>query len=92
MTDDAGMQDPGPESPPKSTPGTAPAPIDFERTRWSPGLIGFYVSCACVALGATIAAAGYMWFRSIPALVIGIVMTVVSTITCFTTLGAARRH
>lgn len=84
------MQDPVPEPPRRGVPPATPAPIEFERTRWSPGLIGFYVSCACVALGATIAAAGYMWFRSIPALVVGSVMTVVSTITCFTTLAAAR--
>ena len=31
---------------------------ETEHTRWSPGLIGFYLSCAGVALGATIAGGG----------------------------------
>jgi hypothetical protein len=55
------------------------------------GIIGFYLSCAGVAIGAAIAAAGYLWFGSTGALVFGSIMTVVSSVTCFRSLVAARR-
>ena len=80
--------------------GHAPSPppraggaqrLQAEGTKWSWGLVGFYVSCACVALGATVAAAGKMWFGSNGAMVFGIVLTAVSTVTCFVTLSAARK-
>lgn len=61
-----------------------------ERTKWSFALVGFYLSCAGVALGATIAAAGYMWFGSVPALVVGGLMTAVCSVTCFMSLRSAR--
>lgn len=62
-----------------------------EHTHWSLALVGFYASCAGVALGATFAAAGYAFFGSIGWLVFGIVMSAVSAVTCYLTLRAARR-
>jgi hypothetical protein len=62
-----------------------------ERTRFSLALIGFYASCAGVALGATIGSAGFLWLESWPALIFGSVLTLVSMVTCYTTLTAARR-
>jgi hypothetical protein len=62
-----------------------------EYTRWSPGLIGFYLSCAGVALGATFAASGHFFFGSSGWLVFGAVMSGVSCITCYLSLKAARR-
>jgi len=65
--------------------------MKVEGTKWSFALVGFYLSCAGVALGAAVGAAGFLWFESTPALVVGITMTLVSTITCFLSLRAARR-
>ncbi|MGE3175643.1 MAG: hypothetical protein AB7O97_23675 [Planctomycetota bacterium] len=62
-----------------------------ERTKWSMGLISFYLSCAGVALGSTVGSAGFLWFDSVGALVFGIVMTTVCAVTCFLALRAARR-
>ncbi|MFM1872903.1 MAG: hypothetical protein RL398_2325 [Planctomycetota bacterium] len=71
----------------------APAGRDrnVEHTRWSPGLIGFYLSCAGVALGATFAASGHFFFGSSGWLVFGAVMSGVSCITCYISLRAARK-
>jgi len=55
------------------------------------GLIGFYASCAGVALGAAVAAAGFMWWESVAALVVGSLITAGSTVGCFLSLTAARR-
>jgi hypothetical protein len=33
-----------------------------EQTHWSPGLIGFYVSCASVSLGAAVASVSFLTF------------------------------
>jgi hypothetical protein len=66
-------------------------PGEVERTKWSLGLVGFYLSCAGVALGATVGAAGFLWFDSIAALVVGIVLTVACTATCLVSLQRARR-
>lgn len=68
-----------------------PSPPKVEHTRWSLGLVGFYLSCAGVALGATFAAAGYLFFESLGWLVFGSALSVVSCVTCFTSLRAARR-
>jgi hypothetical protein len=59
--------------------------------RWSAALVGFYLSCAGVALGAAIAAAGYLWFASVGALVFGSAMTLLCCVTCYRSLVAARR-
>lgn len=64
---------------------------EVEHTRWSPGLIGFYLSCAGVALGATIAGGAHFFFGSTTGLVFGCVMSGVSVVTCFVSLHAARR-
>lgn len=66
-------------------------PPQAEHTRWSPGLIGFYLSCAGVALGATFAASGHFFFGSRGWLVSGSVLSVVSAVTCYYSLRAARR-
>jgi hypothetical protein len=73
-------------------PPRAPAPPpQAEHRRWSPGLIGFYLSCAGVALGATFAASGHFFFGSRGWLVFGAVMSLVSAVTCYFSLRAARR-
>jgi len=77
---------PGPERRP-----AAPPPA-VEHTHWSWGLVGFYMSCAGTALGATFAAAGPLFFGSTTAMVFGIVLGVVSIVTCFLSLAAARRR
>lgn len=64
---------------------------DTEHTRWSPGLIGFYLSCAGVALGATIAGGSWFFFESQNGAVFGGVMSAVSCVTCYFSLRAARR-
>ena len=62
-----------------------------EHTKWSPGLIGFYASCAGVSLGAAIAFGSWFFFHSTSGLVFGCVMSGVSIITCFFALHAARK-
>lgn len=71
------------QSPPPRSPQDDP--------KWYFRLVGFYLSCAGATLGAGVAAAGYMWFESIAALVVGIVVTVVCIVTCYTNLSAIRR-
>ncbi|MEY4674685.1 MAG: hypothetical protein RL148_2469 [Planctomycetota bacterium] len=61
-----------------------------EQTTLSWPLIGFYTSCALVALGATVAAASWMWSKSWGGLVAGSVLTAVSSVTCLTCLRRAR--
>jgi hypothetical protein len=73
------------------TTGQDPKSMKVEGTKWSLGLVGFYLSCAGVALGATVGAAGFLWFDSIASLVVGIVLTVGCTVTCLLALRAARR-
>ena len=68
------------------------APREGEQTTLSWPLIGFYTSCALVALGATIAAASWMWSRSWGGLVAGTVVTIASSVTCLTCLRKARRE
>lgn len=80
-------------TPPASTRRDAPIPPpQAEHTRWSPGLIGFYASCAGVALGATFASAGPLLLGSTSAMVFGIALSVVSCVTCYVSLVAARRR
>lgn len=64
---------------------------EVEHTKWSPGLIGFYLSCAGVSLGAAIGFGAWKFFDSTTGLVIGITVSVVSCFTCFLSLQAARR-
>ena len=78
-----------PSKPPSNAQPNATKPPDDPR--WYFRLIGFDLSCAGVTLGAAVAAAGYMWFGSVTALVVGIVLTAVCTVTCFTNLSAIRR-
>lgn len=66
-------------------------PEDVEHTRWSPGLIGFYLSCAGVSLGAAIAFGAHFFFKSTAGTVGGIVLSGTSCVTCFLSLYAARR-
>jgi hypothetical protein len=62
-----------------------------EQKQWSAALVGFYLSCAGVSLGAAIAAAGWLWFGSTGALVFGSAMTLACCVTCYRSLVAARR-
>ena len=41
-----------------------PLRSDHKTEEFRFGIIGFYLSCAGVALGAAIAAAGFLWFGS----------------------------
>lgn len=79
------------ENPPTPPRPRIPPPPPVEHTRWSPGLIGFYLSCAGTALGATFASAGYLLFESVGWLVFGSIMALVCSVTCFLSLRAARR-
>ena len=73
------------------TTSTKPRSGEVEHTRWSLGLIGFYCSCAGVSLGAAIAFGGHFFFKSMPGLVSGCVLSGVSCVTCFWSLHAARK-
>jgi hypothetical protein len=53
--------------------------------------MGFYISCACVALGAAIAAASHWFFASSGGAWFGAVMSFVACFTTYFTLRAARR-
>ncbi len=64
---------------------------NVEHTKWSPGLIGFYLSCAGTAMGSTIAASGWFFFGSRGAIVFGAIMAGISMVTCYYSLRAARR-
>lgn len=81
----------GPSHAPDRRLPPAPPPPRVEHTKWSFGLVGFYLSCAGVALGATFAASGYLFFGSTGWLWFGSVLSVVSCVTCFLSLSAARR-
>lgn len=74
---------------PRRVPPPPPRPV--EHTRWSFALVGFYLSCAGTALGATLAASGYLFFGSTGWLVFGSVLSAVSIVGCFVSLSAARK-
>ena len=76
---------------PPVTSSKPPVSAGSTHGQWKAGLIGFYLSCAGVALGATFAGGGHFLFRSTGWLVFGICLAVVSTITCFYSPAAARR-
>lgn len=82
------MSQPDPVPTPQR-PAAPPRPV--EHTKWSFGLVGFYLSCAGTALGATFAASGYLFFDSTGWLVFGSVLSAVSIVGCFVSLSAARR-
>jgi hypothetical protein len=68
------------------------APTDAaEQRQTKASLIGFYLSCAGVAIGSTIGAAAFLWFESMVGLSVGIVMTVLCSVTCYTSLSRMRR-
>ncbi|MFK7739175.1 MAG: hypothetical protein AB8H80_02540 [Planctomycetota bacterium] len=67
-------------------------PDQAEHTRWSPGLIGFYLSCAGASLGAAIAFGSHWFFESRGGLIFGLVVASISCVTCFLSLRAARRR
>jgi hypothetical protein len=73
------------------SPSQPPRRSHVEHTKWSPGLLGFYASCAGVSLGAAIAFGSWFFFHSQAGLVFGCVMSGVSCITCYFALRAARR-
>ena len=62
-----------------------------EHTKWSLALIGFYLSCAGVSLGAAIGFGSWFFFESTGGLVFGVTMSAISCVTCFFSLRAARR-
>jgi hypothetical protein len=66
-------------------------PPKSEHTRWSPGLVGFYLSCAGASLGAAIGFGSHFFFRSRGGLIFGAVLSAVSCVTCYFALRAARR-
>lgn len=68
-----------------------PPPAEKEHTRWSPGLMGFYVSCAGVSLGAAIGFGAHWFFKSRSGLIFGVALSAVSCVTCYFSLVAARR-
>ncbi|MFN9333222.1 MAG: hypothetical protein ACK6D1_11575, partial [Planctomycetota bacterium] len=70
---------------------TPPPPAAKEHTRWSPGLMGFYLSCAGVSLGAAIGFGAHWFFRSGAGLAFGVALSGVSCVTCYVSLKAARR-
>lgn len=70
---------------------TAPSVDPNAHHKWKSGLIGFYLSCAGVALGATFAGGGHFLFHSTGWLVFGTCLAALSIVTCFRSLAAARR-
>jgi hypothetical protein len=78
------------DSPPTSRP-PIPLPPQVEHTRWSFGLVGFYLSCAAVCIGTAIAAAGYLLFDSVGSLVFGCILVPVCGAAMYLSLRAARK-
>lgn len=81
---------------PSSAPATLvamsqPTSQQPEHQRWTVGLIGFYLSCAGASLGAAIGFGGYFFFESEGTMIFGLTVSVISCITCFFSLRAARR-
>lgn len=74
-----------------SSQGSAARGDKSEQQQTKASLIGFYLSCAGVAIGATVGAAGFLWFESMAGLSAGVVMTLVCSVTCYTSLSRMRR-
>ena len=72
------------------------APMQSESTSWSPALLGFYVSCGAVGIGAAIAAVVLIVFPkeifAVTIAVIGVLMVVVGSVTCLRCLKSARKE
>ncbi|MBL8754961.1 MAG: hypothetical protein JNK15_16775 [Planctomycetes bacterium] len=66
-------------------------PDEVEHTKYSPGLLFFYLSCAGVSLGAAIGFGAYKFFDSTEGLVFGLSVSGISCVTCYFSLRAARR-
>jgi hypothetical protein len=67
----------------------------MERTTWSPGLIGFYLSVGTASLGGAVAAVGYFLFRERPSMtlvVLGLVMMAAGLLGGIRFLRAARQE
>ena len=62
-----------------------------EQTTWSPGLVGFYVSCGGVSISAAVAASGLLVLESTTTFAVGVVLVVAFSVSCFLSLRAARR-
>ena len=73
-----------------------PEQLQGEPTTWSPGLVGFYASCAAVGIGAAIAAIVLVVFSgqsfTPAAAVFGGVLVVVGGFGAWRFLKAARRE
>ncbi len=74
-----------------STPEPKGAIATREHRETKASLIGFYLSCAGVAIGSTVGAAGFLWFESMAGLGVGIAMTLFCSVTCYTSLSRMRR-
>ena len=62
-----------------------------EQQQTKASLIGFYLSCAGVAIGTTVGAAGFLWFESTTGLVAGAAVTALCSVTCYSSLSRMRR-
>lgn len=71
--------------------GSASGGDKHEQQQTKASLIGFYLSCAGVAIGATVGAAGFLWFESVAGLSAGVVITLLCSVTCYTSLSRMRR-
>ncbi|MEY4829065.1 MAG: hypothetical protein RLZZ562_861 [Planctomycetota bacterium] len=74
-----------------STPDPKGSIAGQEHRETKASLIGFYLSCAGVAIGATVGAAGFLWFENMVGLGVGIAMTLFCSVTCYTSLSRMRR-
>jgi len=74
-----------------SSQGSATGGQKGEQQQTKASLIGFYLSCAGVAIGATVGAAGFLWFESMAGLSVGVVITLACSVTCYTSLSRMRR-
>jgi len=74
-----------------SDPSSPPSPAN-----WSPALVGFYVSCAAVSIGAAIAAIVLIVFPeaslATPVAVFGVLLTGAGCVGAWRSLHAARRE
>lgn len=66
-------------------------PVAAEQAQTRASLIGFYLSCALVAIGTAFAGGGYLWFEQTWALVAGVAVTATASVTCYTSLRKMRR-
>jgi hypothetical protein len=74
-----------------SSPDAKGSHASQEHRETKASLIGFYLSCAGVAIGSTVGAAGFLWFESMAGLGVGIALTLLCSVTCYTSLSRMRR-